>query len=227
MHKPILIAPSILAADFTRLGEQVKDAEQAGAAMIHIDVMDGRFVPNITMGPLVVEAVRRVTDLPLDVHLMIVEPERYVDAFAQAGASRITVHIEASPNLHRTLQMIHAAECGAGVAINPHTPASAVAPVLPMLDVVNVMTVNPGFGGQSFLHETMSKVARLRAMLGDMHSNADIEVDGGINADTAMSAAQAGANILVAGSAVFNPAYSVKEGIERLLDALASENTIE
>ncbi len=221
MHKTIHLAPSILAADFTRLGEQIRDAEQAGGELIHIDVMDGRFVPNITMGPLVVEAARRSTNLPLDVHLMIVEPERYVEAFANAGADHITVHIEASPNLHRTLQLIKQRGCRAGVALNPHTPASALKDIIHMVDIINVMTVNPGFGGQSFLPETMSKVARIRAMIGDTGRSIDLEVDGGINAQTAMTAAQAGANVLVVGSAVFSEKHSVQAGINALREALA------
>lgn len=216
----ILIAPSILAADFTRLGEQVREAEEAGADLIHIDVMDGRFVPNITMGPLVVEAVRSVTSLPLDVHLMIVEPERYVEAFAKSGAAMISVHLEASPNLHRTLQQIRSLNCRAGVAINPHTPASALAEVLDMIDFITVMTVNPGFGGQYFLSSMMSKLARLRAMVGETGRHIDIEVDGGINAKTAMEAAQAGANVLIAGSSIFNNQSSVKAGIYKLRQAL-------
>lgn len=220
MSSKVLIAPSILAADFTRLGEQVRAAEAAGADYIHIDVMDGRFVPNITMGPLVVEAVKRVTDLPLDVHLMIVEPERYIDAFAGAGAHHITVHIEASPNLHRTLQVIHAAGCRAGVAINPHMPASALGEIMHMVDIINVMTVNPGFGGQSFLPETMPKIAELRAMIGNAQRTIDLEVDGGIDAETASSAVQAGANVLIAGSAVFGHAGGVQAGVNALRESL-------
>lgn len=212
----IKIAPSILAADFTRLGEQVRDADQAGADWIHIDVMDGRFVPNITMGPLVVEAVKRVTSLPLDVHLMIVEPERYIDAFAQAGADHITVHIEASPNFHRTVQTIHEAGCKAGVAINPHTSATALTEMMPFIDIINVMTVNPGFGGQAFIAQTMSKIADLRAMVGDIRRDIFIEVDGGINAETASSAIQAGADVLVVGSAIFSDDYSVQAGVDKI-----------
>jgi len=219
VHKTIKIAPSILAADFTRLGEQVEEVTQAGASLIHIDVMDGRFVPNITMGPMVVEAVSRATDLPLDVHLMIVEPERYIDAFVQAGASNITVHLEASPNLHRTIQQIKNSGCQAGVAINPHTPAYALSEIIHMVDIINVMTVNPGFGGQTFIPETRSKIARLRAMIGDARRYVDIEVDGGINVETAMAAAQAGANVLVVGSALFNE-NSVEHNMSTLKHAL-------
>lgn len=214
------IAPSILSADFTRLGEQVRAAEDAGAGLIHIDVMDGRFVPNITMGPLVVQAVRRVTRLPLDVHLMIVEPERHVASFAEAGADWISVHVEAGPHLHRTLMSIHELGCRAGVAINPHTPAAALSEVMHMIELVNVMTVNPGFGGQSFLAETLPKIERLRAMIVASGRDIDIEVDGGINTQTVAAVVQAGANVLVAGSSVFNPDFSVQAGIDALRAAL-------
>lgn len=214
------IAPSILSADFTRLGEQVRAAEDAGAGLIHIDVMDGRFVPNITMGPLVVQAVRRVTRLPLDVHLMIVEPERHVARFAEAGADWISVHVEAGPHLHRTLMTIHELGCRAGVAINPHTPAAALSEVMHMIELVNVMTVNPGFGGQSFLAETLPKIERLRAMIVASGRDIDIEVDGGINTQTVAAVVQAGANVLVAGSSVFNPDFSVQAGIDALRAAL-------
>lgn len=215
----IKIAPSILSADFTRLGEQIHDAELGGAALIHIDVMDGRFVPNITMGPLVVEAARRSTQLPLDVHLMIVEPERYIAAFAAAGATTITVHIEASPHLHRTLQTIRDLDCRAGVAINPHTRADAISEVFHLLDEINVMTVNPGFGGQSFLAETLPKVTQLRALIESSGRAIDLEVDGGINVHTIKAAVGAGANVLIAGSAVFNAEQSVQAGIAALLSA--------
>jgi ribulose-phosphate 3-epimerase len=216
----ILIAPSILSADFTRLGDELREAEAAGADIIHVDVMDGRFVPNITMGPLVVEACRRVTSLPLDVHLMIAEPERQVEAFVSAGATRITVHVEASPNLHRILQLIREMGCQAGVALNPHTPASALSTIMNMLDVIIVMTVNPGYGGQEFLPETMPKVAELRAMIGDSGRKIDLEVDGGIHSGTAMTVAQSGANVLIAGTAIFSPSFSIREGMEALRRAL-------
>lgn len=213
------IAPSLLAADFTRLGEQVVEAEQGGADLIHFDVMDGRFVPNITMGPFILEAVKRATNLPLDVHLMIVEPEKYVEDFANAGADYISVHIEASPHLHRTLQTIAQLGCRVGVAMNPHTPASAVAEVMHLVDIINVMTVNPGFGGQKFLYETMSKIAQLRAMAGNIQRHIDIEVDGGINTETAASAAQSGANVLVGGTSVFRYPNGIAAGIAALRDA--------
>jgi ribulose-phosphate 3-epimerase len=215
------IAPSILAADFTRLGEQIAEVEAAGADLIHIDVMDGRFVPNITMGPLVVEAARRSTQLPLDVHLMIVEPERYIEAFAAAGADRITVHIEASPNLHRTLQAIHHLGRAAGVALNPHTPASSLSEILHMVDIILVMTVNPGFGGQSFLKETLPKIAQLRAQITETGRAIDLGVDGGIDDETICLAANAGADVLIAGSSIFNSRFSVQEGIARLQNVLS------
>lgn len=220
MTQSILVAPSILSADFTCLGEQLRDVEAAGADLIHIDVMDGRFVPNITMGALVVEAARRVTTVPLDVHLMIFEPERHLDAFARAGAHRISVHWEACPNLHRTLQTIRELGCGPGVAINPHIPASFLSEVLHLVDVVLVMTVNPGFGGQAFLPETLPKLQQLRAMIAASGRDVDLEVDGGIHVGTAAQVAAAGANVLVAGSAIFNARHSVKQGIEALRQAV-------
>lgn len=217
----IRVAPSILAADFSKLGEQVRDAEAGGADVIHIDVMDGRFVPNITMGPLVVAAVRRVTQLPLDVHLMIVEPERHIQAFADAGATTISIHPEVCPNLHRVLLQIREVGCRVGVALNPHTPASALREVIYLLDQVIIMTVNPGFGGQEFIPQTLPKIAEVLAMVGDSHRAIDIEVDGGINFDTAFAAAQAGANVLVAGSVIFSADHSVADGIRILRDAIS------
>ena len=217
MANHIRIAPSILAADFTRLGEQVRAAEAASADLFPIDVMDGRFVPNITMGPLVVEAVRRVTPLPLDVHLMIVEPDHLLPAFAKAGASRINVHWETCPNLHRTLQSIRDLGCKAGVAINPHTPASFLSEILHLIDAVLVMTVNPGFGGQEFLPETLPKIEQLRSMTTEREI--EIAVDGGIHAKTAAAVVSAGARMLVVGSAVFNQKHSVEDGLETLRHA--------
>lgn len=224
MTQPRLqIAPSLLAADFTRLGEQLKAAEDGGADLIHFDVMDGRFVPNITMGPFILEAVKQATNLPVDAHLMIVEPERYIQDFANAGADVISVHVEASPHLHRTLQTIREAGCRPGVALNPHTPASSIKEVIHLLDVINVMTVNPGFGGQKFLTEMMSKIADLRAMAGTAQRSIDIEVDGGINAETAESAAQSGANVLIGGTAVFRHPDGVAAGIKAMRDAVLGD----
>lgn len=219
-YSNVKIAPSLLAADFSQLGQQIKDAEAAGADWLHYDVMDGRFVPNITMGAFILEQVRQMTSLPLDVHLMIVEPERYVQQFADAGAHSISVHIEASPNLHRTLQQIRELGCRAGVAINPHTPASALSEVITMVDIVNVMTVNPGFGGQKFIATMTSKIADIRAMIGDVHGDVDIEVDGGINTDTADDAVQAGANVLIAGTTIFRNENGVAAGIQALRESL-------
>ena len=209
MAPPLRIAPSILSADFGRLAEEVRAAEAAGADWIHVDVMDGRFVPNITIGPLVVEAVRKVTKLPVDAHLMIVEPERYVEAFARAGADVIAVHAEASPHLHRTLQAIRGAGARPAVALNPSTPLSAVEWVLGDCEMVLLMSVNPGFGGQRFIEACTEKVRRLREMADARGQALDIEVDGGIKADTAARVAAAGANVLVAGTAVFGaPDYA-------------------
>jgi ribulose-phosphate 3-epimerase len=203
MPLPIRVAPSILSADFGRLAEEVRAAESAGADLVHVDVMDGRFVPNITIGPLVVEAVRKATKLPIDVHLMIVEPERYVESFAKAGADLVSVHAEVSPHLHRTLQAIRAAGARPAVALNPATPLSVLEHVLGDCEMVLVMTVNPGFGGQQFIEACTGKVRRLREMADARKQALDIEVDGGIRPDTAAIVAAAGANVLVAGTAVF------------------------
>jgi ribulose-phosphate 3-epimerase len=216
----VVIVPSILSADVTRLGEQVREAEAAGADRIQIDVMDGRFVPNITFGPLVVEGVRRVTRLTLEAHLMIVEPERYVEAFARAGADLIIVHQEVSPHLHRTVQQIKHLGKKAGVAINPSTPVVMLEEILPDLDLVLAMTINPGFGGQEFLPSTLPKLRRLREMINAQNPGCDLEVDGGIHEQTAPLVVQAGANVLVAGSAVYNQHESVAQAIKRLRASL-------
>jgi ribulose-phosphate 3-epimerase len=201
--RSVLIAPSILSADFARLGEEVRSVVAAGADWIHVDVMDGRFVPNITIGPPVVAALRAVTDQPLDVHLMIVEPERWVDAFAQAGADVITVHAEASTHLHRTLQAIRAAGKKAGVSLNPHTSEDVLRYVMGEVDLVLVMSVNPGFGGQSFIPGVLPKIRAIRAMIDASGRDVRLEVDGGIKVGTARQVVEAGADVLVAGNAVF------------------------
>lgn len=198
------IAPSILSADFARLGDEVRAVEAAGADYIHVDVMDGRFVPNITIGPLVVDAVRKVTSLPLDVHLMIEEPERYVDDFAKAGADIIVVHAEACRHLHRVVQQIKATGKRAGVSLNPATPLNVLEYVLEELDLVLLMTVNPGFGGQSFIEACIPKIQALRGMLDSSGCEAELEIDGGVKPSNIARIAHAGADVLVAGSAVFN-----------------------
>jgi ribulose-phosphate 3-epimerase len=201
-NRNVLVAPSILSADFARLAEEIAAVEKAGADWLHVDVMDGRFVPNITIGPPVVKAIRKVTKLPLDVHLMIVEPERYVDAFAEAGAQTITIHVEACNHLHRTLAHIRSLKIRAGVTLNPSTPEDHLKYVLDVCDQILVMSVNPGFGGQSFIPSALTKLKNIRAMIGDR--KIDLEVDGGITPETAQSAIDAGARILVAGNAIFN-----------------------
>ncbi len=220
-NSPTKIAPSILAADFTRLREQIAAAERAGADWIHIDVMDGQFVPNITMGPFIVEAVRRITQLPLDVHLMIIEPDHLLKPFADAGASRITVHWETCPHLHRTLSAIKALGCKTGVAINPHTPVEFLRDILPEVDLILIMTVNPGFGGQSFIETTLAKIRQARRMISESGRQIEIQVDGGINELTVKRVVEAGASVLVVGTAVFSDSFSVQQGFDALRASLA------
>jgi ribulose-phosphate 3-epimerase len=213
----VKIAPSILSADFARLADSVAAAEEAGADWIHVDVMDGRFVPNITIGPPVVAALRRVTDLPLDVHLMIDAPERYVEAFADAGADILTVHQEATLHLHRTVQAIKHRGMRAGVSINPATPAAVLEEILPDLDMVLVMSVNPGFGGQSFIPGSTAKIGRVRDMFRRAGmEGAEIQVDGGIAPATSGEVVAAGATVLVAGAAVFGGAGTVAENVRAI-----------
>lgn len=200
----IKIAPSILAADFSKLAEEVKEVEAAGADVIHIDVMDGHFVPNITMGAIVVEALRPVTKLPLDVHLMIENPDAYIEQFARAGADYITVHVEACRHLHRTLQLIRSTGVKSGVVLNPHTPIESILHVLDEVDLVLFMTVNPGFGGQKFIHSVLPKVKQMSTLIKERGLSIEIEIDGGVDEETIIQCVEAGATILVAGSAIFS-----------------------
>jgi ribulose-phosphate 3-epimerase len=220
MAAKIKLAPSILSADFARLGEQVVEATKAGADYIHVDVMDGHFVPNITAGPVIVSAIRPHTSLPLDVHLMIESPEKYIQQFAQAGANIITVHVEVCPHLHRVVESIKELGVKAGVSLNPSTPLTAVDEVLSALDLVLLMSVNPGFGGQQFIEGTVGKIARLRSRLDELGLAAELEVDGGINAEVAPRVAKAGARVLVAGAAVFNKKESVSQALGRIRENL-------
>ena len=215
------IAPSILSADFACLDEQVKEAEAAGADWIHVDVMDGHFVPNLTFGPVVLRALRSATSLPLDVHLMIEHPERYLADFEQAGANGLTVHAEACVHLHRTIQQIKSLGLKAGVALNPATPLSALEEILPEVDLVLVMAVNPGFGGQSYIPASTAKIERVRGLLDEIGSSAELEVDGGVNLATIAKVARAGATVLVAGSAIFNQQASIAQNLRKLRRAIS------
>ncbi|KMY49402.1 ribulose-phosphate 3-epimerase [Peribacillus loiseleuriae] len=200
----VKIAPSILSANFAKLGEEIKDVERGGADYIHVDVMDGHFVPNITIGPLIVDAIRPITDLPLDVHLMIEAPDRYVEAFAKAGADYITVHVEACPHLHRTIQLIKSFGVKAGVVLNPATPVSSIKHIIEDIDLVLLMTVNPGFGGQKFIHAVLPKISEVKEMANALNPELEIEIDGGVNEETAKLCIEHGATVLVAGSAIYN-----------------------
>lgn len=218
--KYVKLAPSILSADFGRLGEQVAEVTNAGADYIHIDVMDGHFVPNITIGAPVVAALRPWTHLPLDVHLMIERPELHIADFARAGASIITVHVEACPHLHRAIQMVKGFGIKAGVSLNPGTPLELIREVLPVVDLVLVMTVDPGFGGQSMIRGMIGKVTRLRKWLDEEGFVAELEVDGGVNLDTASEVVNAGADILVAGAAIFNSGKSAAAALQEMKRAI-------
>lgn len=216
-----VIAPSILSADFARLGEEIRACETAGADWIHVDVMDGHFVPNITMGPFIVETCKRITGLPLDVHLMIEQPERHLEAFAKAGAAGLTVHVETCPHLHRTLQQIKSLGCRAGVVLNPGTPVGALEAVLSEADLVLVMSVNPGFSGQAFIPQSVARVTEIRRRLDAIGSSAWLEVDGGVTAENAGRLREAGATAFVAATAVFKHPQGIAEGIKALRNAIS------
>lgn len=221
-NNQVLIIPSILAADYTRLGEQIREAEAAGVTALQIDVMDGRFVPNITFGQGMVKAIRSVTSMFLDVHLMIVEPERYLEDFVESGADRLIVHQETCPHLHRTLDAIRELGVEAGVSINPGTAVISIQEVLSLADMVQVMTVNPGFGGQAFIYSQLDKIRRLSKILGEKNLEIPIAVDGGIDPTTAPLAVEAGARILIAGSSIFNRVASVAENLDTIRSSVYS-----
>ena len=220
-NRRIKLAPSILSADFSRLGEQIAEVTKAGADYIHVDVMDGHFVPNITIGAPVVASLRSRTNLPLDVHLMIEQPEAHISQFAEAGADIITVHVEAATHLHRLVESIKGLGVRVGVSLNPATPLSSLDEVLPLLDLVLVMTVNPGFGGQVFIDSMMNKIARLRKILDDKQAKAELEVDGGITTGIAPKVAEAGAEVLVAGAAIFSSKLGAAKALQEMRKALA------
>ena len=213
------IAPSILSADFARLSDEIGGIEEGGAEWVHVDVMDGHFVPNITIGPLIVDAARRSTNLPLDVHLMIKNPDHYVEAFVQAGADIVTVHQEACTHLHRTIQKIHELGAKAGVALNPGTSLEVIRDVLPYLDLLLVMSVNPGFGGQSYIEASTAKLSRARAMLDEVGSDAELEVDGGVGVSNVEEIVNAGASVVVAGSAVYGHPDGAAAGVRAIRSA--------
>jgi len=221
MTKKYVLSPSILSADFTRLGEEIAAVEAAGADWIHVDVMDGHFVPNITMGPFIVATCRRITKLPLDVHLMIEKPERYIEAFAKAGASGLTVHVETCPDIIGTLKQIKSLGCTAGAVLNPETPVGKIQPVLPEADLILVMSVHPGYSGQSFMPETISKVSEIRKKLDALRSSAWLEVDGGIDPETLPQMKEAGATAFVAATAIFKHPEGPSAGVRSLRDVIA------
>ena len=218
--RPTLLAPSILTADFARLGEEVRAAERGGADALHLDVMDGVFVPNISFGPLVVRAIHQQTELPLDVHLMLQNPDPYLQAFADAGATTLTVHVEVCPHLHRTIQQIIDLGCKAGVALNPATSVETVREIVPFVDQVLIMGVNPGFGSQRFIRTTLSKLRRMRQVLEQLNPISDLEVDGGVSAGNIAEIRAAGANMMVVGSSIYNERGTVEENIQVLKEAL-------
>jgi ribulose-phosphate 3-epimerase len=220
--KNMIIAPSIFAADFTRLGEQIAECESAAADWIHVDVMDGHFVPNLTMGPFVVEACRRATGLPLDVHLMIKHPENLLEAFAKAGASHLTVHVETCPDIVRTLKTIRSLGCQSGVTLNPETPAESLREAIPFADLILVLTVHPGYSGQSFMESVVPKIAQIRKDLDEAKSPAWLEVDGGISTSTISQVRAAGADAFVAGNAVFKHPDGIAAGIQLLRSAVTA-----
>lgn len=219
-ERPIKIAPSILTADFARLGEQIREAEEAGVDYIHVDVMDGLFVPNITMGPLIVEAIRRSTELPVEIHLMINEPDRYLEDFVKAGSDLLMVHQEACTHLHRTVQHILDLGVRAGVALNPATPLVMLEDIVSYVSRVLIMSVNPGFGGQAYIPTSTDKICRCRQMVRQINPSMEIEVDGGVKASNIREAAEAGADVIVAGSAVYNNKESVRQAVQNLRSAL-------
>ncbi len=219
-EKKYLISPSILSADFASLGDQIKQAEDAGADWFHIDIMDGHFAPNLSMGPAIVEACKRTTDLPLDVHLMVEQPERYLESFSNAGATNLTVHIETCPEMEKTLALIHSLGCKAGITLNPDTSARLIQPFLKEADLVLVMTVNPGFSGQSFLTEVLPKIGEIRTMLDKIKPDVPIEVDGGISPQTIRQTYDQGARIFVAASAIFKHPRGILAGVQSLTEQL-------
>ncbi len=224
MIRLFYISASILSADFSNLSDQIRQAEDAGADWIHVDVMDGHFVPNITMGPFVVETCRKITSLPLDIHLMIEKPENHIHSFINAGANWVSIHIEGNPNVHRTIQLIHSLGAKAGIVLNPGTPSHAIEAVIPFIDLVLVMTVNPGFSGQSFIPQTLGKISAIRDMLDKNNKEAILQVDGGINPQNISAVAQAGANCFVAATAIFKHPQGIAEGLNSLRKELQKKN---